>query len=90
MAAVLAVFAGLTMVCNAPFFSGKSLAVVRTVPFWFLFVAAILFIIISSNPSLSIFIIFCIYAVSGYVYQAYLWWKGRPNPVKPERDEEEA
>lgn len=85
VAAVLSVYAGLTMVCNAPFFSGKSVAVVRTIPFWFVVAAAILFIVVSSNPSLAIFVIFCIYSVSGYVYQAWLWWRGRPNPVRPER-----
>lgn len=88
VAAVLSVYAGLTMVCNAPFFSGKSLAVVKTVPFWFVFAAAVLFILISSNTSLSVFIIFCVYSVSGYAYQAWLWWRGQPNPVRPERDEE--
>ncbi len=85
--AFVAVYAGLTMVCNAPFFSGKSLAVIKTVPFWFLFAGAILFILISSNPPLAVFIIFCLYSLSGYLYQAWLWWKGRPNPVKPERSE---
>ena len=87
VAAALSVYAGLTMVCNAPFFSGKSLAVVKTVPFWFLLAAAIVFIVVSSNPSLSIFIIFCLYSVSGYIYQFWLWWHGRPNPVRPERAE---
>lgn len=82
--AFLSVYAGLTMVCNAPFFSGKSLAVVKTIPFWFVAAAAVLFILVSSNTSLSIFIIFCLYSVSGYFYQAWLWWRGRPNPVRPE------
>ena len=42
IAAVVTLYAGLTMVSNAPFFSGKSYAVVRTVPFWVIVVGALL------------------------------------------------
>ena len=49
IAAVVTLYAGLTMVSNAPFFSGKSYAVVRTVPFWVIVVGALLFIVVSSN-----------------------------------------
>ena len=81
LALIVTFYAGLTMVCNAPFFSGKSYAVVRTIPFWVIAVGSFLFIVASSNPSLSIFILFCIYAVSGFAYQFWLYWTGRPNPV---------
>ena len=67
---------------NAPFFSGKSYAVVRTIPFWFVVVFALLFIVISSNTSLSVFVLFCIYALSGFAYGFYCWWTGRPNPIQ--------
>lgn len=82
IAAVVTLYAGLTMVSNAPFFSGKSYAVVRTIPFWVIIVCAVLFIIISSNTSLSIFILFCLYALSGFVYEFWCWWRGRPNPIQ--------
>lgn len=82
LAAVVTLYAGLTMVSNAPFFSGKSYAVVRTVPFWVIVVGALLFIVISSNPSLSIFILFCIYALSGFAYGFWCYWTGRPNPIQ--------
>lgn len=82
IALVVTLYAGLTMVSNAPFFSGKSYAVVKTIPFWFIVAASIAFIIISSNTSLSIFVLFCIYALSGYVYEFWCWWKGRPNPIQ--------
>lgn len=81
IALIVTFYAGLTMVCNAPFFSGKSYAVVRTIPFWVIAVGSLLFIVASSNPSLSIFILFCLYAVSGFVWQFWLYWTGRPNPV---------
>jgi CDP-diacylglycerol--serine O-phosphatidyltransferase len=82
LAAIVTLYAGLTMVSNAPFFSGKSYAVVRTVPFWVIVVAALLFIVISSNPSLSIFVLFCIYALSGFAYGFWCYWTGRPNPIQ--------
>ncbi len=82
IAFIVTLYAGLTMVSNAPFFSGKSYAVVRTIPFWVIIVLAIAFIIISSNTSLSIFVLFCIYSVSGYVYEFWCWWRGLPNPIQ--------
>ena len=60
----------------------ESYAVVRTIPFWVIIVCAVLFIIISSNTSLSIFILFCLYALSGFVYEFWCWWRGRPNPIQ--------
>lgn len=82
IAAVVTLYSGLTMVSNAPFFSGKSYAVVKTVPFWVIVVAAALFIIISSNTSLSIFILMCLYGLSGFAYGFWCWWTGRPNPIQ--------
>lgn len=73
------------MVSNAPFFSGKNMGFVRTIPFWVVLLGAVLIICISSAPILSAFVLFCCYAVSGYIYQFYLWCTGRPNPVKPQR-----
>lgn len=83
LAFVLTLYAGLTMVCNAPFFSGKSAGCVRTAPFWVIVVGSLLFIFVSSNPSLAVFVLFCLYALSGYVYQGYLFFMDRPNPVLP-------
>lgn len=81
LAFVLTLYSGLTMVCNAPFFSGKSKVSLKNVPFWGMVVAAVVFIVVSSNPSLAIFILFCLYAVSGYVYQLYLFIVDKPNPL---------
>ena len=44
---------------------------------------SIVFILVSSNPSLAIFVLFCLYALSGYVYQLYLFMADKPNPVIP-------
>ncbi len=83
IAFVLTLYAGLTMVCNAPFYSGKSGLSLKNAPFMVIVVGALLFIVVSSNPSLATFTLFCIYALSGYVYQAWLFMTDRPNPVFP-------
>lgn len=79
----LTVYAGLTMVSSAPFYSGKSFQLARSVPFWVMVVIVVGIFVISSDPPLVLFILFCAYAVSGYIYWAWRWWTGRPNPAKP-------
>jgi CDP-diacylglycerol--serine O-phosphatidyltransferase len=79
----LTVYAGLAMVSNAPFYSGKSFHIGRSVPFWVMIVIVVGVFFISSDPPIVLFSLFCAYAVSGYVYWAWQWWTGRPNPAKP-------
>lgn len=79
----LTVYAGLTMVSSAPFYSGKSFHLGRSVPFWVMIVILMGVFFISSDPPIVLFTLFCGYAVSGYVYWAWQWWTGRPNPAKP-------
>ncbi len=90
IAFILTLYAGLTMVCNAPFFSGKSAACLKTKPFWFALALSVIFIVISDSPVFAIFILFCIYGVSGYIYQAWLFFNDKPNPVIPGSAEEHA
>lgn len=87
LAMIITVYAGLTMVCNAPFYSGKSFHYSKSVPFWVLIAAVILLFILSTDPALMVFILFCLYALSGFVYQFYLWYTGQPNPVIPQRSD---
>ncbi len=47
----------------------------------------ILLFILSTDPALMVFILFCLYALSGFVYQFYLWYTGQPNPVIPQRSD---
>ena len=79
----MTVYAGLTMVSSAPFFSGKSFAVGRSVPFWVLVVLIVALFFIMSDPPITLFALFCCYALSGYVYQAWEWSRGKPNPARP-------
>ncbi len=79
----MTVYAGLTMVSSAPFYSGKSFHLARSVPFWVLIVAIVLIFLVSSDPPIVLFVLFCCYALSGYVYWAWRWYRGEPNPAKP-------
>lgn len=66
-AAVLTVFAGLTMVSNLRYFSFKSFNMRKSVPFIVIFLLALFFILISSDPSSVLFLLFFGYSLSGYV-----------------------
>jgi CDP-diacylglycerol--serine O-phosphatidyltransferase len=79
----LTVYAGLTMVSSAPFYSGKSFHVARSVPFWVLIVAIVLIFFVASDPPLWLFGLFCCYAVSGWIYLAWLKVNGVTNPARP-------
>ncbi|WP_434481387.1 CDP-diacylglycerol--serine O-phosphatidyltransferase [Turicimonas muris] len=87
LALVITVYAGLTMVCNAPFYSGKSFHSGKSVPFWVLIAAVVVLFIVANDPALVVFVLFCCYALSGFIYQFYLWYTGQDNPVRPKEDE---
>jgi CDP-diacylglycerol--serine O-phosphatidyltransferase len=76
----LTVYAGVTMVSNAPFWSGKALAIKQSVPFWALGVVALIFVAVSSDPPLVLFGLFVIYGISGYALWAWRMIK-RPKIV---------
>jgi CDP-diacylglycerol--serine O-phosphatidyltransferase len=69
-AAALAVFAGLSMVSNLPFYSFKDFNMRKSVPFLVIFLVAIFLIFVSSYPPGVLFGLFMCYALSGYV----LWF----------------
>ena len=83
VALALTVYAGLSMVSSAPFYSGKKFHVARSVPFGVMVVAVVGVFLVSSDPPIALFALFCCYALSGYVYWAYMWFRGEPNPAKP-------
>ena len=83
VAFVLTVYAGLTMVSSAPFYSGKSFHVGRSVPFWVMVVLIVMIFVVSSDPPIALFTLFCLYALSGYGYWAWRFFRGEPNPAKP-------
>jgi CDP-diacylglycerol--serine O-phosphatidyltransferase len=83
-AAVLTVFAGLTMVSNLRYFSFKSFNMRKSVPFIVVFLIALFFILISSYPPGVLFLLFLGYTLSGYVDGVLGWRKKKTEPVKPE------
>lgn len=70
----ITVYAGISMVSNAPFFSGKSFALGRSVPFWVMIVLVAMFVFVSSDPPVVLFGLFVVYSLSGWVV---LMWRVR-------------
>ena len=67
----IAVYAGLTMVSNARFYSGKALDVRYRVPFGVMVILILTFVLVSSNPPLTLFGLFVVYSISGYIVWAW-------------------
>ena len=77
----LALYAGLTMVTNVPFYSFKVVGARQTVPFVVIVAIALGIALISQNPPLVLFVLFCGYGVSGYVVYGWRRMKGKPVSV---------
>ncbi|MCL1962291.1 MAG: CDP-diacylglycerol--serine O-phosphatidyltransferase [Desulfovibrionaceae bacterium] len=73
----IALFAGLTMVTNAPYYSFKDFGGRRSVPFPVLVLLALLIAVISIEPATLLFVLFFGYALSGYVIYAWRRTKGQ-------------
>ncbi|WP_395700092.1 CDP-diacylglycerol--serine O-phosphatidyltransferase [Aquabacterium sp.] len=75
----ITLYAGLTMVTNAPFYSFKDLSLRRSVPF-VVIVAIVLFIaLINLHVPIMLFLLFVLYGLSGYVM--YVWRRVKGKPV---------
>jgi CDP-diacylglycerol---serine O-phosphatidyltransferase len=72
---VLALYAGLTMVTNVPFYSFKDVSMKRSVPFVVIVLIALAIAVVNIDPPTVIFGIFVAYGLSGYV--VYGWRKTR-------------
>jgi len=66
-AGVLTIFAGLTMVSNVPYYSGKEINLRRSVPFFVILGVMLAFALVSIDPAKVLFMLFLAYAASGYV-----------------------
>ncbi|MNL46133.1 hypothetical protein D3C87_1688190 [compost metagenome] len=77
VAFTLTMYAGITMVSNAPFFSGKSFALGRSVPFWGILLVVAVFVFVSSDPPVVLFGLFVLYGLSGWVMWGWRWNKAR-------------
>jgi CDP-diacylglycerol---serine O-phosphatidyltransferase len=73
-------FAGLSMITNLAFYSGKDFNLKRSVPFVVIVLIALGFSLISLDPPIVLFLLFLGYGLSGYL----LWLKRRYFRKRPE------
>ncbi len=66
LAAVIALFGGLTMVSNFRFYSGKEINLRKSVPFFVILLVVLAFILVSTSPPEVLFGGFVLYGLSGY------------------------
>ncbi|MDR2875288.1 MAG: CDP-diacylglycerol--serine O-phosphatidyltransferase [Methylobacillus sp.] len=71
------VFAGLTMVSDLRYFSGKDFNLRKSVPFVVILCIVLAFVLISYNPPEVLFTLFVAYGLSGYVGWAMRRMRGR-------------
>jgi CDP-diacylglycerol--serine O-phosphatidyltransferase len=74
-------YAGLSMVTNAPFYSFKVVGGRRTVPFIVMVAIALGIALVALDPPKVLFGLFCIYGLSGYAVYAWRRAKGKPTSV---------
>ncbi len=79
---LLTVYAGVTMVSNAPFYSGKEVNLKKSVSFIFLLALVLMFVVVSSDPPVVLFSLFLLYGLSGYAVWFLRWRSGRELPWK--------
>ena len=77
-------FAGLTMVSNLPYYSGKEINLRKSVPFiTILLLALFFFVVIPSHPPVVLFCLFVLYVLSGYVMWLWRLAKKKKNDRAP-------
>jgi CDP-diacylglycerol---serine O-phosphatidyltransferase len=81
LAFAVTLYAGLSMVTNAPFYSFKVVGGRRTVPFAVLIAVMLGIAFIAQDPPRVLFAIFCLYGLSGYVVYAWRKAKGQRTSV---------
>ena len=75
----ITLYAGLSMVTNAPFYSFKVVGGRRSVPFIVLVAIALGIALVALDPPRVLFGLFCLYGLSGYAI--YAWRKTQGKPV---------
>ncbi len=78
---LLAVYAGLTMVTNVPFYSFKDISMKKSVPFAVIVLIALGIAVINIDPPIILFSLFVIYGFSGYAIYAWRKTKGLQTSV---------
>lgn len=86
-ACLLTIFAGISMVSNVLYWSGKAINLRKSVPFIFIIAIVLFFALVSSYPPGVLFLLFLGYTMSGYVI--WLWRRlrrRRRTALRPETD----
>jgi CDP-diacylglycerol--serine O-phosphatidyltransferase len=83
----LALFAGLTMVTNVPFYSFKDVNFRKSVPFIVVFLIALFFALLAIDPPKVLWPLFVLYGLSGYA--VYFWRLAKGKPVSIVQTDEE-
>jgi CDP-diacylglycerol---serine O-phosphatidyltransferase len=78
IAFVVTLFAGLSMVTTAPFYSGKDINLKRSVPFAAVLLILFAIVLVSFDPPTVLFGIFVVYGLSGYVFWLLRLRRARP------------
>ena len=78
----ITLFAGLTMISNLKYYSGKSINLRKSVPFFVVTLFVALIALLSYQPATVLFAGFVCYAISGYVVTPWLLWRKR-HPAVP-------
>ncbi|HEV2978844.1 MAG TPA: CDP-diacylglycerol--serine O-phosphatidyltransferase [Casimicrobiaceae bacterium] len=76
-ALAVTVFAGVSMVSNFRYYSFKTINLRRSVPFVVILLIVLFFVLVSYQPPMVLFAGFVLYALSGYVWSAWLALKRR-------------
>jgi CDP-diacylglycerol---serine O-phosphatidyltransferase len=77
----VALYAGLTMVTNVPFYSFKDVRMKQSVPFIVIVAIALGIAVITIRPPVVLFGLFVVYGLSGYVLYAVRKSRGHPTSV---------
>jgi CDP-diacylglycerol--serine O-phosphatidyltransferase len=77
----IALFSGLTMVTNVPFYSFKDVQMKKSVPFAVIVLIALGIAVINIHPPIVLFALFVIYGLSGYWVYGWRKLKGQPTSV---------
>jgi len=72
----IALYAGLTMVTNVPFYSFKDIQMKKSVPFVVIVLIALGIAVVNIHPPIVMFAVFVVYGLSGYVVYAWRRTKG--------------
>jgi CDP-diacylglycerol--serine O-phosphatidyltransferase len=77
----VALYSGLTMVTNVPFYSFKDIQMKRSVPFVVIVMIALGIAVINIHPPIVLFALFVVYGLSGYVLYGWRRAKGQQTSV---------